>query len=53
MIPDLRRLTGLTHLDLSQNRLTGPVPAWLNGLTALQQIYLQDNELTGFPEPDG
>ena len=47
MIPNLRGLTGLTHLDLSRNRLTGPVPAWLGGLTALQQIYLQDNELSG------
>ena len=37
----------LFELSLAQNELEGPVPAWLNGLTNLQGLCLNDNELTG------
>ncbi|KAI9221392.1 hypothetical protein BC828DRAFT_438275 [Blastocladiella britannica] len=33
--------------DLSSNNLTGSIPASLNNLTRLQEIYLDDNQLTG------
>ena len=50
-IPDLRGLSSLFELSLARNNLTGPVPAWLNGLTKLQGLWLNNNELTG-PIPD-
>ena len=46
-IPDLRSLTGLTHLSLSQNELTGPVPTWLGTLTNMVALYMWGNEFTG------
>ena len=49
-IPDLSGLTGLTHLSLSSNQLTGEI-AWLGGLTKLTTVYLWGNELSG-PIPD-
>ena len=49
-IPDLSGLTGLTHLVLSSNQLTGEI-AWLGGLTKLTTVYLWGNELSG-PIPD-
>ena len=45
-IPDLSGLTGLTHLVLSSNQLTGEI-AWLGGLTKLTTVYLWGNELSG------
>ena len=32
-IPNLSRLTGLEELYLPNNKLAGPVPSWLNGMT--------------------
>ena len=49
-IPDLIGLTGLTHLVLSSNQLTGEI-AWLGGLTKLTTVYLWGNQLSG-PIPD-
>ena len=46
-IPDLSGLSSLFELSLARNNLTGPVPAWLNGLTNLQGLWLNSNELTG------
>uniref|UniRef100_A0A0E0KV86 non-specific serine/threonine protein kinase n=1 Tax=Oryza punctata TaxID=4537 RepID=A0A0E0KV86_ORYPU len=39
LIPEeLRNLTRLTHLNLSQNLLTGPIPSFIGELTAMQYI---------------
>ena len=46
-IPDLSRLTDLRELDISQNRLTGTIPASLGGLTTLTGLSLWGNQLTG------
>lgn len=49
-IPDLSKLDRLTYLDLSGNGLTGlATPGALNGLSLLQQLYLERNNLAGFP----
>ena len=45
---DLAGLTGLTTLDLSQNRLTS-LPN-LSHLTQLKSLYVQDNDLTSLPD---
>ena len=37
----------VTVLDLSENQLTGPIPAALGDLTNLERLDLSDNELTG------
>ena len=46
-IPDLSGLTALKHLSLSENLLTGEIPASLGNLTNLSTLYLRDNELSG------
>ena len=35
------------YLYLDGNALTGPIPAWLGGLTKLQDLYLRYNRLSG------
>ena len=49
--PDLRRLNNLTHLWLSgTNQRVGmgnDIPAWLNGLTNLEELNLWGNEIGG------
>ena len=40
-------MTSLQRLYLSQNELTGPIPAELGGLSSLQYLSLWSNELTG------
>ena len=37
----------VTALNLSENRLTGPIPPALEGLANLEELYLYDNALTG------
>ncbi|CAM9644029.1 unnamed protein product [Ectocarpus fasciculatus] len=37
----------VTSLDLSQNNLSGPIPSALGGLTALQELRLFENQLSG------
>ena len=45
---ELGSLAGLTKLNLGENQLTpGPIPAWLNSLTNLAELRLQDAQLTG------
>uniref|UniRef100_J3MG07 Leucine-rich repeat-containing N-terminal plant-type domain-containing protein n=1 Tax=Oryza brachyantha TaxID=4533 RepID=J3MG07_ORYBR len=47
-IPDeLGRLATLELLDLSNNRLTGGVPAALSGMTAIREMYLSGNRRLG------
>lgn len=45
--PEIALLTGLTYLDLSQNKLIGSLPDELYQLTALEELFLYDNQLTG------
>ncbi|CAN0500418.1 unnamed protein product, partial [Discosporangium mesarthrocarpum] len=47
------RLTTLKTLDLSYNRLTGPVPTGLGLMSALEVLDLSNNEFTGFPSTWG
>ena len=57
-IPDLSE-TMLEELYLANNHddmvegsgLTGPVPAWLNGMVSMRELWLWDNRLSG-PIPD-
>ena len=46
-IPDLRFLTNLTVLQLSENQLSGEIPASLGNLASLVLLYLHENQLTG------
>jgi Leucine-rich repeat (LRR) protein len=43
----ISKLTGLTFLHLSQNKLTGDIPDTLSTLTNLKQLYLDRNDLSG------
>ncbi|KAG5226340.1 receptor protein kinase [Salix suchowensis] len=47
-IPEsLSKLTRLSNLDFSLNRLTGSIPSWLTGLKNIEQIELYQNFLSG------
>lgn len=40
-------MTSLALLDLRHNKITGKIPPLFGRLTNLQQLWLQDNQLTG------
>ena len=46
-IPDMSNLTDLVLLDLSDNELKGPLPAYWAASTALAYFAVQSNQLTG------
>ena len=46
-IPDLSRMTSLTHLWIHSNELTGEIPATLGMLPKLDDLNLRDNMLEG------
>ncbi|GFZ20006.1 leucine-rich repeat protein kinase family protein [Actinidia rufa] len=46
-IPDLSRIPNLAYIDLSNNTLTGTIPASLSGLPRLQRLSLENNLLSG------
>ena len=59
-IPDLSGITGLVELYLPNNAdydvdgskvdgtgLTGDIPAWLNGMTNMRELWLWGNSLSG------
>ncbi len=46
-IPDLSTLTNLVNLQLQNNSLTGPMPAYLASFTDLDILWLQNNQLSG------
>ncbi len=50
--PELGRLTGLTSLNLSQNRLRGAIPRDLGRLAGLTSLNLSHNFLEGSIPPD-
>ena len=51
VFPDLTGLTALTRLDLSGNEIGGNLPSdAFSGLSGLEIIRLDDNELTGLEE---
>jgi hypothetical protein len=48
MTTEIGSLSNLKYLFLSKNRFTtGPVPSWLEGLTNLEELSLNEIELTG------
>ncbi|KAG0053994.1 hypothetical protein BGZ83_012163 [Gryganskiella cystojenkinii] len=42
-----QRMINLTKLDLSNNTMQGPIPAYLNGFTGLKTLLLDRNEFGG------
>ncbi|KAL1212342.1 Receptor-like protein 54 [Cardamine amara subsp. amara] len=48
---NLKTLTYLQHLDISNNRLNGKVPEWLWNLPCLTAVRLSHNSINGFEGP--
>ncbi|KAJ9128927.1 hypothetical protein P3X46_034322 [Hevea brasiliensis] len=53
VFPDLRNLSNLVYLDLSDNQINGEVPRWIGevGSSALLSLNLSQNLLVSLPEP--
>ncbi|KAF2306445.1 hypothetical protein GH714_018161 [Hevea brasiliensis] len=53
VFPDLRNLSNLVSLDLSDNQINGEVPRWIGevGSSALLSLNLSQNLLVSLPEP--
>ncbi|KAJ6316044.1 hypothetical protein OIU78_019345 [Salix suchowensis] len=51
VFPDLRNQSKLSHLDLSDNQITGPVPGWISELSILQYLNLSRNLLVDLERP--
>ena len=47
LVPELKALVELKHLDLSGNKITGTIPTTLGRLFQLESLYLHDNRLIG------
>lgn len=47
---ELGEISSLKELDLSGNRLSGPVPLMLGLMTRLETLDLSGNELSSFPD---
>ena len=45
-------LSNLSHLNVSNNNIIGDVPAEIGNLTFLQNLYLHDNNFSGFETSD-
>lgn len=45
--------TNTTVLNLSNNNLTGALPAEIHNLTKLEELYVNDNQMTGIPAEVG
>jgi len=51
--PDIFKRTGLQSLDLSNNNLTGSIPAEIRHLQNLRSLDASDNQMTGVPAEIG
>jgi leucine-rich repeat protein SHOC2 len=49
MPSDILGMTNVQYLDLSNNRLTGAIPAEIRHLSKLEVLDLSDNAMTGLP----
>ncbi|XP_042011090.1 receptor-like protein EIX2 [Salvia splendens] len=47
----LKNLTNLQSLDLSQNNFEGPVPGFFGSMKQLQQLFLRGSKFTGIVPP--
>jgi Leucine rich repeat len=45
--PEVRFLSSLDHLDLSQNEINETIPVELGSMTGLRTLFLRENKLTG------
>jgi len=45
---EIGKLTKLEYLNLSIDNLSGPVPAGMSNLSVLSELYLNDNQLSGW-----
>jgi Leucine-rich repeat (LRR) protein len=51
-IPDLHELTSLEYVDLGTNKLTGPIPEWIDAWSDLKVMGFENNLLTGQLPPE-